>query len=127
MKRGDDHYHLHDIEEIRFDFFPGEIRAAAASRAGEDSTSTVRVLAGWLWQAGSTSNDYLADSAGSVFYEALRDHIEESDPDDDWALCYDGDPERWRNDEAPITTLDEAADYARGGYQWVIDARKEDE
>ena len=98
--------------EVRLELYRDELRQAAQDRA---HSHEVNVLASWLWQSGSA--DHLDGSDTREIFLALKDAVEES-PDGEWALCYDGHPEGWNEDRyymEPVTTLEEARIYHRGG------------
>lgn len=116
-------YSRHTTEDFRFDVWTGELREAAKVRASEDSTEAIRVLAEWLHRAGGA--DHVKASDANIFYNALRKEIEDTDDPVDWALAFGGDPDEWWHDEDPVTTLEEARIYARGGFKHVTDARTE--
>lgn len=124
MQKGDVEYVADwSTVEIRGDLFPNEVRKAAKKRAAEDYSYRVRTLAFWLWNA---DKDHIDRSVRSQLYQALRKEVESSDECPEWALCYHGDPDNWRHEMEPVTTLDEAKIYVRDGFKGVQEAREED-
>jgi hypothetical protein len=107
---------------VRFEPFAIEVYAAARARAGEDSRETVTQLAEWLR---NSKRDHIDDTVPRLFWQLLRDEVERTDETADWAVTVSGDLGSYYADEDPITDLDEAYEFARGGWDRVRSKREE--
>lgn len=120
-------YNVH----VRWDVYPDELRAAArkaTTQKGNDNAA--QVLAGWLHQS---RRDHVDKHAPRTIYTALKREVESRGFDDpnseseQWAVTYTGRVNERENQLKPnITTLDEAREYADGGYSAVRESRDDE-
>lgn len=125
---GPDFYPGHSNLEIRMDAIRVEMRAAARKRAAEDFSHSVKVLAGWLAQS---RKDHLNANIPGMLWACLRDEIEDDlvDEPDDWAVHFSGEVDDFTswNEKDPITDVEEARLFSRGGWDYVDEAREDDD
>lgn len=103
--------------DLHMMLYDRELRAAARQRAAEDRTHAVNVLASWLHQ--SEGKDHLDDGLPRTIFRSLKAELDAADEPIDWAVCYEGRPDRWRHEQPPAQTIDEAYAYSKGGYEAV--------
>jgi hypothetical protein len=122
--------------DLSFELYQRELIEAAKQRAVEDCTHHVRVLACWVYLAFPSGDD---DRFGRTGLSPLRATLAQeaaTHPNTSWALCWDGDPDRWDYDDAPVGYdpdedstgwEQELRHFEAGGFDAVLEQRGDDD